>query len=76
MCQTWALAAQTLRLLLAVLSELLPWLHHWQPNVDPAYGVSFAESIEALLDAECPHLRTSESAGAPSGIANLERRRN
>ncbi len=71
-----AFAAQTLRLRLAGLLELLPLLHQWQSNVDPAYGVSFAESIEALLDAECPYLRTSESAGAPSGIANLERRRN
>ena len=66
--------------------ELLPWLHQWHSNVDPAYGVSPAEFIEALLDAEWPVLRLilvdlettrrSESAGAPSGIANLERRRN
>ena len=74
------------RLLLAGLSELLPWLHHWHSNVDPAYGASPAESIEPLLDDEWPELRPSwedlettrrsESAGAPSGIANLERRRN
>ena len=48
--------------------------------------MSPAEFIEALLDAEWPVLRLilvdlettrrSESAGAPSGIANLERRRN
>ena len=71
-----------LRLLMAGLLELLPWLHQCHSNVDPAQGVSPAEFIEALVDAECPELRLSrvdlettrmsESAGAPSGIADLE----
>jgi hypothetical protein len=73
--QTWAFAPEKLRLLLAGLLELLPWLHQWHAAVDPAYGVSPAESIEALLDAECHELgltrvdlettRMSESAPAP-----------
>jgi hypothetical protein len=54
--QTWAFAPEKLRLLLAGLLELLPWLHQWHSAVDPAYGVSPAESIEALLDAECHEL--------------------
>ena len=73
--QTWAFAPQKLRLLLAGLLELLPWLHQWHAAVDPAYGASPAEAIEALLDAECHELgltrvdlettRMSESAPAP-----------
>jgi len=73
--QTWAFAPEKLRLLLAGLLELLPWLQQWHSAVDPAYGVSPAESIEALLDAECHELsltrvdlettRMSESAAAP-----------
>ncbi len=73
--QTWAFAPEKLRLLLAGLLELLPWLHQWHCAVDPAYGASPAESIEALLDAECHELgltrvdlettRMSESAAAP-----------
>jgi hypothetical protein len=73
--QTWAFAPEKLRLLLAGLLELLPWLQQWHSAVDPAYGVSPAESIEALLDAECHELgltrvdlettRMSESAPAP-----------
>ncbi|MEI7773921.1 MAG: BREX-2 system adenine-specific DNA-methyltransferase PglX, partial [Verrucomicrobiota bacterium] len=53
---TWAFPPQKLRLLLAGLLELLPWLHQWHSAVDPTYGASPAESIEALLDAECHDL--------------------
>jgi len=73
--QTWAFAPEKLRLLLAGLLELLPWLHQWHAAVDPAYGASPAEAIDALLDAECHELgltrvdletkRMSESAPAP-----------
>jgi hypothetical protein len=73
--QTWAFSPEKLRLLLAGLLELLPWLHQWHAAVDPAYGASPAEAIEALLDAECHELgltrvdlettRMSESAPAP-----------
>jgi hypothetical protein len=69
--QTWAFAPEKLRRLL----ELLPWLQQWHSAVDPAYGVIPAESIEALLDAECHELgltrvdlettRMSESVPAP-----------
>ncbi len=72
--QTRSFASEKLRLLLAWLLEFLPWLHQWQSAVDLAYGVSPAESIEALPDAEChePGLtrvdlettRMSESAAA------------
>ncbi|NBV34217.1 MAG: hypothetical protein EBR81_10650, partial [Proteobacteria bacterium] len=53
---TWAFPPEKLRLLLAGLLELLPWLHQWHSAVDPNYGASPAESIEALLDAECHDL--------------------
>jgi hypothetical protein len=53
---TWAFGPEKLRLLLAGLLELLPWLHQWFSAVDPNYGASPAESIEALLDAECHDL--------------------
>jgi hypothetical protein len=53
---TWAFGPEKLRLLLAGLLELLPWLHQWHASVDPNYGASPAESIEALLDAECHDL--------------------
>jgi hypothetical protein len=73
--QTWAFAPEKLRLLLA--GQLLPWLQQWHSAVDPSYGVSPAESIEALLVAECHELgltrmdlettRMSEPAPAPLG---------
>jgi hypothetical protein len=69
-----AFPALLLTLLLAGLLELLPWLHQWHAAVDPAYGASPAEAIDALLDAECHELgltrvdleptRMSESAPA------------
>ncbi|MEY5026417.1 MAG: hypothetical protein RLZZ244_1945, partial [Verrucomicrobiota bacterium] len=53
---SWAFPPEKLRILLAGLLELLPWLHQWHSAMDPNYGASPAQSIEALLDSECHDL--------------------
>ena len=51
--QTYGFPPEKLKLLLAALLELQPWLTQWHAALDPAYGTSPAEAIRGFLDSEC-----------------------
>ena len=49
---THAFPPEKRKLLLAGLQELLPWLHQWHHAIDPTFGDSPANAIQAFLQAE------------------------
>ena len=51
--QNFGFTSEKLKLLLAGLLELEPWLSQWHGAVDPLIGDSPANAIRAFLDAEC-----------------------
>jgi hypothetical protein len=42
-----------LKILLAGLLDLLPWLKHWHNEMDPDYGMGLGDYFEGFLDEEC-----------------------
>jgi hypothetical protein len=48
--------AKRLTPLLAGLDQLLPWIHQWHPEVDPAYGETAGQSFETLLEQDAHEL--------------------
>ena len=57
--QTYAFPPEKLKLLLAALLELEPWLTQWHAELDPAYGDSPANAIRGFVDAEVHALGTT-----------------
>lgn len=51
--QNYGFPPEKLKLLLAGLADLSPWLRQWHSAIDPAIGDSPANAIRAFLDAEC-----------------------
>jgi hypothetical protein len=41
---------------LAGLDQLLPWIHQWHPEVDPAYGETAGHSFETVLEHDAHEL--------------------
>ena len=48
--------ATKLKLLLAGLLDLLPWLKQWHNEMDPDYGMGLGDYFEGFLDEECRSL--------------------
>jgi hypothetical protein len=48
--------AKRLTPLLAGLDQLLPWIHQWHPEVDPAYGETAGQSFETVLEQDAHEL--------------------
>lgn len=42
-----------LMILLAGLLDLMPWLKHWDNELDPDYGMGLGDYFEGFLDEEC-----------------------
>lgn len=51
--QTYAFTPEKLKLLLAGLLDLEPWIAEWHSAMDPAIGDSPANAIRVFFDAEC-----------------------
>ena len=48
--------AKRLTPLLAGLDQLLPWIHQWHPEVDPAYGETAGQSFETVFEQDAHEL--------------------
>ena len=57
---TWAWEPAKLASLLAVLKDLLPWLHQWHNALDPEFGDRPCDSFQAFHDTELHTLRMTE----------------
>jgi hypothetical protein len=51
-----------LKMLLAGLLDLLPWLKQWHNEMDPDYGMGLGDYFEGFLDEECRALRLTVDA--------------